>query len=369
MVATRPATPVLARPSALFVGVTYVGHASRFATLEGLVERDPRLDARFARITGWRDGGLIERVPLVPRRVLGRLRALQEASALGWRRGNVAWTSAGALALPHLATGPRSRRPLVVDLDWTVAQQEEMAPFYYGRPPREGKALGRALRRERRLFARANVITAWSTWAAQGVLDTGVDPGRVRVIPPGVDLDRWPRPDRKPDVDSPLRLLFVGGDFERKGGNILLELLRTLFSGTCTLDIVTRDPSVQASDNVRVHQATPNSPELKRLFGAADLFVMPGQAEAFGIAYLEAMASGLPVIAGDSGGVHDIVEHDVTGWVVRPTIEAVADAIDQALACRASLPVLGRAGRARVEQRFDARVCARQVADTLLSLV
>jgi glycosyltransferase involved in cell wall biosynthesis len=368
MAATPPPLPAPVRASALFVGITYVGHASRFATLEGFIKCDPRLDAHFERITGWRDGGVVERIPLIPRRLLGRARALHEASALGWRRADVAWTSAGALAWPHLATGPRARRPLVVDLDWTVAQQEEMAPLYYARPPRTGRALAGALTRERRLLARANVITAWSSWAAQGVIDTGVDPARVRVIPPGVDLERWPLPDRKPNVDGLLRLLFVGGDFERKGGHILLELMRTRFRETCTLDIVTRD-SVPAPDNVRLHRATPNSPELLRLFEVADLFVMPSRAEAFGIAYLEAMASGLAVIAGDSGGVGDIVEEDVTGWVVRPTIEAVGDAIERALACRASLPALGRAGRVRVERRFDARACARQVADTLLSLV
>jgi glycosyltransferase involved in cell wall biosynthesis len=200
------------------------------------------------------------------------------------------------------------------------------------------------------------------------VVDAGVDPARVVVIPPGVELDRWLLPNRKPGLDGPLRLLFVGGDFERKGGNFLLDLLRTRFHETCMLDIVTRDESVMPSDNVRVHRATPNSPELLRLFEAADLFVMPSQAEAFGIAYLEAMASGLPVVAGDSGGVRDIVEDGVTGWVVRPTIEALAAALDRALDCRAGLPALGRAGRARAERRFDARECARQVADTLLGL-
>jgi glycosyltransferase involved in cell wall biosynthesis len=296
------------------------------------------------------------------------MRALGEASALGWQRSDVAWTSAGTLALPHLATGPRSRRPLVIDLDWTVAQQEAMAPWYYSRPPRTGSTLSRALGRERALFARAKVITAWSTWAAAGVVDAGVDPARVVVIPPGVELDRWLLPNRKPGLDGPLRLLFVGGDFERKGGNFLLDLLRTRFHETCMLDIVTRDESVMPSDNVRVHRATPNSPELLGLFETADLFVMPSQAEAFGIAYLEAMASGLPVIAGDSGGVRDIVEDGVTGWVVRPTIEALAAALDRALDCRAGLPALGRAGRARAERRFDARECARQVADTLLGL-
>jgi hypothetical protein len=146
---------------------------------------------------------------------------------------------------------------------------------------------------------------------------------------------------------------------------MLLDVVRNRFAEECELDIVTRE-AIAPSAGVRVHRAEPNSPLLHELYRRADLFVMPTRAECFGIATVEALASGLPVIAGDVGGARDIVDHGLTGWLIPPTSEGLASALDAALAGQDSLPAIGRQARRAAELRFDGRRNDRSVVDAML---
>src|SRR5581483_7672324 len=108
-----------------------------------------------------------------------------------------------------------------------------------------------------------------------------------------------------------------------------------------------------------------NSPLLRDLYARADLFVMPTRADCFGIATIEAMASGLPVIVSDVGGAGDIVDHRETGWLIEASAEHLAMALEQALARRSELRAIGRRARRVAEERFDGRRNDRVIADLL----
>ena len=104
--------------------------------------------------------------------------------------------------------------------------------------------------------------------------------------------------------------------------------------------------------------------EDRRIFLAGcDVFVMAsreikhkGDAEGFGVVYLEAGACGNPVVAGDSGGVRDAVEDGVNGILVDPeSPEVVAGAIEKILSDGELAKGLGTRGRERVMSRFDYR--------------
>lgn len=356
-----------APPSVLFLGSGFAGHRTRFLNLKSHAERDERIRPRFALVGGWHDGGVIERLPLISRGAKGRIRTLIEASAFaGIPRPGAMWTAAGTALTPYLWSqiGPL-RRPLVLDFDWTVEQREAWAPEYFARPPRAGFRRTVALLQERALWSRVSMFTPWSQWAARPVLASGVDPRRVRVIPPGVDLDAWDTPRGADPHGGPLRLLFVGGDFARKGGDMLIKIVRESFPGRCELDVVTH-ARVDPAPGVRVHAATPNSPELRELYARADLFVLPTRADCFGIATVEAMASGLPVLVTDVGAAREIVDEGQTGWLIEPGPDALRDALERAVERRDCLPAMGREARAVAEQRFDGRRNDRLVIDVMI---
>ncbi|MEX0801677.1 MAG: glycosyltransferase family 4 protein [Dehalococcoidia bacterium] len=360
-----PAVEAIA-PRALFLGSTYGGHHTRFLNLEANTHDDPRIRPSYRPVRGWVVGGLVERLPLLPAGLKGRARAVWQSKSLArLPRPDVIWTSAKESLLPHLWSqlGPL-RRPLVLDLDWTLEQQEELAPVYYKRPPKRGLRRLIARMEQRALWSTVTLFTPWSRWVADAIVREGVAPERVRIIPPGVDTEQW-KPEPKTGRGDKLRLLFVGGDFERKGGELLLEALRGGFADRCELDIVTRE-AVAPPEGVRVHRAEPNSPELRRLYAEAEVFVMPSLAECFGIATVEAMASGLPVIVGDVGGARDIVDHSETGWLIEPAAADLAKALESALAAGDGLRSMGVRARAVAEGRFDARKNGRAVIDALL---
>jgi len=212
-------------------------------------------------------------------------------------------------------------------------------------------------------YASVAWFVAWSRWAAAGLEREGIAGDRIRILPPGVDLERWRFPDRRPG--SPLRVLFVGADFERKGGPLLVDVVRSRFRGRVELDIVTH-ASVEGGPGIRVHRAEPNSPELRSLFERAHLFVLPTRAECFGIAVIEAMASSLPVVMCDAGAASEIVDHRRTGWVIPHGGGALAEVLESAVRSPKRLPAMGALAREVAQRRYDDRRNDLKVVDLLL---
>ncbi|MFN0095123.1 MAG: glycosyltransferase family 4 protein [Dehalococcoidia bacterium] len=355
------------RPKALFLGLTYAGWKARQERMEANVEADGRLAATHVKVTGWQDGGLVERIPGVPRGLKSRARGVWQTRAFASiPRPDVVWTTCCELLVPHLwaQLGPL-RRPLLVETDWTIDQAEEMAEIYFRRPPRRGLARSFARAHERLLFANVSLFLPISNWAADGLRKAGVEDRRIVVLPPGVDLTLWQPAAKAPAEGRELRLLFVGGDFERKGGLLLIEAMKAGLWRECRLDVVTRD-SVPEAPNVTVHRAEPNSPLLRRLFAEADLFTMPTRAECFGFATVEALASGLPAIIGDVGGARDIVSEGHNGWLIPPTVEALVAALRDALDHRERLPILAAQARRVAERKFDGVQNDRRIVDLML---
>jgi len=329
---------------------------------------DPRIRPIYRELTGWTEGGFIERLSVIPDGAKGRLRGVLEAGAYAaFPRPDVAWTSGGVFVAPWVWShfGP-IRTPLVMDTDSTLEQQEAHASIYYGRPPKTGARRALARLQERAMWSKVSLFTPWSGWAADSLRRQGVADNRIRILAPGVNLEQWkPRPELRGKRGNRLRLLFVGADFTRKGGHLLLDVFRARFADRCELNIVTRD-EVPTVPGVRVHRAEPNSQLLRELYGRADLFVLPTRADCFGIATVEALASGLPVIFSRVGGAEDIVQPGETGWLITPDECALVDALEEALRLRDQLPMMGKRARAVAEDRFDGRRNDALLVDLLL---
>ena len=218
----------------------------------------------------------------------------------------------------------------------------------------------------RRTFTEATALTTWCQWAKDSLIaDYDIPAEKVTVIPPGVDLARWSfgkeKLENPIESEGPVRLLFVGGDFVRKGGNVLVEAFRNGLQQDCTLDIVTKEEvtaiAMAGIEGVKVHRGlTANSQPLRELYAKADIFVFPTLADCLPLAVMEAMAAGLPVIATNVGALREEVEAGINGVVVPPRdVSAIVDAVKFLLENPHRRLTMARASRQMAEERFDAQ--------------
>jgi len=164
--------------------------------------------------------------------------------------------------------------------------------------------------------------------------------------------------------------LFVGGDFERKGGPLLLEVFRQSLRDCCELHLVTKS-RVEDEPGVYVYGGFgPNDPGLRDLYQRCDALVLPSRADTYSFVSLEAMACGLPVISCPVGGIPEIIRHGETGFLIPPDDGgALLDAIRVLLHDRERAAELGLAGRKLAEEEFDAATSARRILDLMTDLV
>ena len=256
------------------------------------------------------------------------------------------------------SAGLMRRMPSVISLDATPLQYDALGAFYGHVPSGDVRLEALKKRLNQRAFRSARHLVAWSQWAKDSlVADYGVPAGTITVIPPGIDTARWDF-DRSARRPGPVNLLFVGGDFARKGGDTLLEAFARLpRSLDVHLHIVTKTRGVgEGLPRVTVwHDVQPNSGPLLDLFAQADLFVFPTRGDCLPLAVMEALASGLPVVTTTVGALPEAVTHGETGWIVPPSDpDALADAL-AALASDGALRARLAAQARRVgRERFDA---------------
>ena len=164
------------------------------------------------------------------------------------------------------------------------------------------------------------------------------------------------------------RLLFVGRLNAQKGIELLLRALAAM-RARAQLDVVGDGPDAESlrvlaaslgiADRVIWHGALPQT-ALPNLYRRATALVVPSREEGLGLVAVEAQLCETPVIAFDSGGLRDIVKHDITGVLVDVfTADALARAADQLLANPDRAASLGAAGRRAALAVFSPEAVAR----------
>ena len=208
----------------------------------------------------------------------------------------------------------------------------------------------------------------FSEWQARTLVDKcGLPSERVHAVHTGLDLEEWSDLGPREISGGPPEILFVGGDFERKGGPILLEMFSKYFSGRAHLHLVTGAELQGLPPNVTVHKGlAPGSEQLRSLFRRADIFALPTTADFSSWVCLEAMANRLPVIASRVGGIPDMVAHGRSGLLVDVGDKSGLESALRSLLDDAALRTrMGAEGRALVEANFNAAKNVPKILDIM----
>ena len=124
------------------------------------------------------------------------------------------------------------------------------------------------------------------------------------------------------------RFLFISTQFDIKGGNALVNAFRRLISKmrNVHLDMITyvtddMKKELQQVSNITLHEPGMTREELMRtVYSASDVLVHPTYAESFGLVVLEAVASGLPIIATDVYAINEMVHDGINGFLITPPL-------------------------------------------------
>jgi glycosyltransferase involved in cell wall biosynthesis len=257
------------------------------------------------------------------------------------------------------ATRYQATLPVVIYTDYTAALSARKPAA--GRSPFSSHELGQWLRMEHEAYSRASHICTRSHFVRRSLLeDYGLPAGCVSVVGGGVNFDPLP-PQCLPGPGLPIRTaavptaLYIGKEYYRKGGDLLLEafLLATRSVPQARLLLVTERRPPYLPPGVHWIAPTWQRPVIASLYRQADLFVLPSRLETWGDVLLEAMAFGLPCIGVATDAIGEIVENQVTGLLVPPDD---VDALANALVCLFENAPLrqtwGANGRRRVETHF-----------------
>lgn len=177
----------------------------------------------------------------------------------------------------------------------------------------------------------------------------GIDTERVALIPHGIDTSQFAQV-LPPTFDTPKKILVLGRLVEQKGHRVFLDALAQLTSDDYAVTIVGSGPLEAVLKKYAKQRGVaenitwqPAVTDVTAVYAASDIVVVPSLWEGFGLVALEAMASGRVVIAADTGGLRDLVQHGKTGWVY-PAGDAAALSTQLALALSMTVEECGTMG-------------------------
>jgi len=222
------------------------------------------------------------------------------------------------------------------------------------------------------------------------------DPARIVVKPNAIDTTWFPRIERRePQTDEPFRLVCVNRIEPKKGLLYLVEAIHSLRQRGLNVElhvIGTADHGIQSSQEYKhqldesishynlwgkVHlEGQHNQEGVLRFLNISQVFIAPfietdyGDKDGIPTALLEAMATGLPIVATDAGSMGEVIQHDRQGEIVpQHDSQALANSIARLLADPQRRKDLGQVASETVRQRFDVSVCEHRFHDRVLSLI
>lgn len=251
----------------------------------------------------------------------------------------------GALFAPFRGENPK---PVALFCDYTTKLAELNYPPWFNMnetTAREWYALETALYRRC-----AILLTASENTRSSLVEHYGISPSRVRVVGLGTDAV-YEHPGKTYDEST---ILFIGIDFDRKGGAALLEAFGEVRQRLpeARLFVVGPRPREPQSGVAWLGHVTGRT-RVCELLSRATVLALPSICEPYGFPLIEAMSHGLPVVGSRADAMPEIVQEGVTGYLVKPgDAHALADRLIRLMSSPGLCAKMGSAGRARVAANF-----------------
>ena len=323
----------------------------------------------------------------ISRRLLGRehdfIHSRLLAREYAWRFGrrlhgiDVIFAPFGSTQVAYLDTDI----PIVYASDTTFALMRDQYPTFTGLSianARQGDEI------ERLALSRAARFTTASQWAADSASrDYGFPADRIHVVPYGANLDAPPADvvaaaKRSVLLDDRCRLLFIGVNWEWKGGRIAYDALQSLRAAGVDAQLMVVGCELPASvdpAHVRVFprldkRREADRKQLQQLILEASFLVHPTRFDCFGVVVCEASAHGTPALASDTGGVAGALTPGVNGELLPFEAEG-AEFAARILAIRSnkqSYATLMRSSRNLFESRLNWDHWGRTMSEILSQL-
>ncbi len=244
--------------------------------------------------------------------------------------------------------------------------------------PQSGRSSKRNEQLERLLIRRCRFLPVVDSTAARADLMSAYDLGEddVRLIPLGIDTARFARPSVTPGSwrqaegipASAGVVLYVARLVPSKNLPLFLDVAEQVLNTRPDTHflVVGAGPSrasferlVASRDLGARVRVLGFRPDLVEVYHASDVFLSTSEYEGFGLAIVEAMAAGKPVVSTDCGGPRDIVVPGATGFLTPIAAGPLVEGVTALLADAGLRARLGAAGRDRAAERFDLAAMAR----------
>jgi len=240
--------------------------------------------------------------------------------------------SPGTIPIAYLNTD----KPIVF---WTDATFAAMENYYEDFKGLSKRTIKHCHLYEKNAIERSSLAVYSSKWAANSSIKIyGADPNKVTIIPFGANIklkrtlsDIEQNNNKK--SKGICKLLFIGQDWERKGGETAVKVARYLNENyvETQLTIVGCTPPVDLPDFVRVYGFVDKSKKegenvINKLYSENHFFILPTIAECTPVVFSEANSFGLPIITTDTGGISSLIKDEVNGRMFGNEINIVSSA-------------------------------------------
>ena len=294
-------------------------------------------------------------------------------------KGQLSRISADCIFAPNscVASHLNIDLPIVFCTDATFAN---MLDFYgeFSNCPISYQRMGHA--QEHRALQSCAAAIYPSVWAAQSAIENyGADPDKIHILPFGANVKVPPLEAVARAIEQrrkgPLRVLFVGKEYWRKGADIVLAACEiAVHNGVqLQLDLVGLEDAgvtlpAYAIDHGNLTKRDPaQRARLEELFMGASLLFVPSRAEAYGIVFCEAACHGVPSLSSSVGGIPSVVQSGVSGILLPhgSSPEAFADVLQGLAADSAMLESLSWSAR----QHYDRHLSWDVFGDGLMDIL